>query len=222
MSNNKVARTALISEAVEKMEKNVNKENGLRSANGHLTNDLSNELSDTLRRILKCPLPSGPPPQKPPRTFASNSEISSQPEPKIQQPQRSKTESEIKLKKIENALVKHQKLIFSPNLTARKTSLGNPTANTVERCAGINKNKRRSSDRGTFDQLSCLSDLNCSTRSKSVPYFPVSFSPTSLSTTQKNDDRHIYEDPASLHSPVTSPNKDMEMNSLYYMVSIRN
>lgn len=210
-NDKKLTRTKLISENI----KSVDKENNLRSLNGRLPNDVCNELSDTLKRILKCPLPSGPPPQKPPRTFASHSESLSESESKIKQPQRSKTESEIKLKKIENALAKHQKLVFSPNSTARKISSSASSTNSVEKCAGINKNKRRSSEKCILDQLSCLSDLNCSTQSRSMPYFPAPFCPSS----GKSDDRHIYEDPTSLNSSVSLASREMEVGNLYYMVS---
>ncbi|KAJ4444124.1 hypothetical protein ANN_05913, partial [Periplaneta americana] len=98
-------------------------------------------LTDTLKAALKAPLPSGPPPKKPPRTFAHNSPsqnighhnvsppnitasaidtesgkqlkyVKSALEKvnveKTGKPVRSKTESQIMLKKLENVLLNHQ------------------------------------------------------------------------------------------------------------------
>ncbi|XP_034235043.1 DENN domain-containing protein 2A-like [Thrips palmi] len=91
-------------------------------------------LSATLKAALKAPLPCGPPPKKPPRTFAHNSpkvkspserlnnlkcnpgairsqesscHISVSPPPVIK-PVRSKTESQIMLRKLEDALMNHK------------------------------------------------------------------------------------------------------------------
>ena len=94
-------------------------------------------LTDTLKAALKAPLPSGPPPKKPPRTFAHNTpppnnagqhivSVPSAIEPvsnkdslehvkftnsaseKTVKPIRSKTESQIMLKKLEHVLLNHQ------------------------------------------------------------------------------------------------------------------
>ena len=94
-------------------------------------------LTDTLKAALKAPLPSGPPPKKPPRTFAHNTpppnnagqhsvSLPSATEPvsnkdslervkftssvseKTVKPVRSKTESQIMLKKLERVLLNHQ------------------------------------------------------------------------------------------------------------------
>lgn len=94
-------------------------------------------LTDTLKAALKAPLPSGPPPKKPPRTFAHNTPppynadqhsvslpSATQPVSKMDslehvkftssalektvKPIRSKTESQIMLKKLERVLLNHQ------------------------------------------------------------------------------------------------------------------
>ena len=94
-------------------------------------------LTDTLKAALKAPLPSGPPPKKPPRTFAHNTpppnnagqhsvSLPSATQPvsnkdslehvkftssalqKTVKPIRSKTESQIMLKKLERVLLNHQ------------------------------------------------------------------------------------------------------------------
>ncbi|PSN51775.1 hypothetical protein C0J52_05278 [Blattella germanica] len=129
--------------------------NGVKCENGDVplgeatTNDHSGNgnvaLTDSLKAVLKSPLPPGPPPKKPPRTFAHNvlSAKSSSPQnvpsatasamdaastkdthrhvkftksasadiakvEKTGKPVRSKTESEIKLKKLESVLLNHQ------------------------------------------------------------------------------------------------------------------
>lgn len=94
-----------------------------------------NSISNTLKKVLSSPLPSGPPPKKPPRTFAHTSESTSTPDSPtsnshaakgsssddlanlqgesltchkpIVRPVRSKTESQIMLKKLEIALSNH-------------------------------------------------------------------------------------------------------------------
>jgi hypothetical protein len=104
------------------------------------TNDAS--LTDTLKAALNAPLPAGPPPKKPPRTFAHNTpqpdnagqhsvsmpsaieavsnkdlpqhekyfKIASEEmnDQKAVKPVRSKTESQIMLKKLESVLLNHQ------------------------------------------------------------------------------------------------------------------
>jgi len=94
-------------------------------------------LTDTLKAALKAPLPSGPPPKKPPRTFAHNTpppnnagqhsvslpsatqpvsnkdllehvKFTSSASEKTVKPIRSKTESQIMLKKLEHVLLNHQ------------------------------------------------------------------------------------------------------------------
>jgi hypothetical protein len=94
-------------------------------------------LTDTLKAALKAPLPSGPPPKKPPRTFAHNTpspdnagqhnvsmpsaiqpvsnedslqhvKFTNSASEKIVKPIRSKTESQIMLKKLERVLLNHE------------------------------------------------------------------------------------------------------------------
>lgn len=110
-------------------------------------------LTDTLKAALKAPLPSGPPPKKPPRTFAHNTpppnnagqhsvSLPSATEPvsnkdslehvkftssaskKTVKPVRSKTESQIMLKKLERVLLNHQQgtgaVVLKPRSPAAK------------------------------------------------------------------------------------------------------
>lgn len=132
-------------------ENNCKVTNDIKSENGQESQEmLQNEatssgitLTDTLKAALKAPLPSGPPPKKPPRTFAHNTsspdsagentfmpsatttsaieEVSNLSQhinitknasekenvEKIVKPVRSKTESQIMLKKLESVLLRH-------------------------------------------------------------------------------------------------------------------
>lgn len=250
VDNRRPVKSKLATEGVKKIENNVNKENKFLSVDNRTVGDISDDLSDTLKRVLRSPLPPGPPPKKPPRTFTSTKPVNGTTSgrsaeirrgnnnenvitgnstdeehrsslSRMPQPIRSKTESEIKLKKIENALLRH-KLALSPKLTARKVSTS-PLDSKIEKCAGINKNRRRSSDKGSLAQLSsCLQDMSCATRSKSVQYTSVPFVPVSAGQSLPlYDDRHIYEDPNELNSSLTAVGKDVQDSSLYYAVSSR-
>lgn len=116
---------------------NRNVKSSIKEKNKNISED--NVISNTLKKVLSSPLPSGPPPKKPPRTFAHTSEWKSTPNsptsnklsptakvsssddlvnlqvervnltgPKpIVKPVRSKTESQIMLKKLEIALSNH-------------------------------------------------------------------------------------------------------------------
>jgi hypothetical protein len=110
-------------------------------------------LTDTLKAALKAPLPSGPPPKKPPRTFAHNTlspdnagkcsvpvpsaiesvsnkellqnvKLTNSASGKTVKPVRSKTESQIMLKKLERVLLNHQQgtggLVLRPKSPAVK------------------------------------------------------------------------------------------------------
>lgn len=102
-----------------------------KTAHNHSESNTS-PLHTELKQVLSSPLPSGPPPKKPPRTFAHNfkyspdSEFNSR-EPcpnngkayphapsslpsSTMRPIRSKTESQIMLKKLEHVLNQHQNL----------------------------------------------------------------------------------------------------------------
>lgn len=113
----------------------------------------SHTLSNTLKKVLSSPLPSGPPPKKPPRTFAHtvewNTETPDDKKPRtelclhsnddlslklsksenfnkqIVRPLRSKTESQIMLKKLEVALQKHkqQGKIVEPKIDKNEVCL---------------------------------------------------------------------------------------------------
>lgn len=118
-----------------KQSKNCNVKNSIKEKNTNISED--NVFSNTLKKVLSSPLPSGPPPKKPPRTFAHTSEWKSTPNSPtsnkvsptskvsssddlvnlqvervtghkpIVKPVRSKTESQIMLKKLEIALSNH-------------------------------------------------------------------------------------------------------------------
>lgn len=112
-----------------------NVKSSMKEKNTNISED--NCVSNTLKKVLSSPLPSGPPPKKPPRTFAHTSEWKSTPNSPtsnkhsptakvsssddlvnlqvervtghkpIVKPVRSKTESQIMLKKLEIALSNH-------------------------------------------------------------------------------------------------------------------
>lgn len=202
----------------KKVESSVNKENVRKYSPGKLTNSqIYDELSDTLKRVLRSPLPPGPPPKKPPRTFTAKpiniglveerkENIFPIPIPVMLKPVRSKTESEIMLKKIENALRRHQNPT-SPLLSVRKVSA--PDCRT-EKYAMIYKNGRKSVDRsGT---LELRQNLTNGTQSATQPR-------TGTSQSLPEADSHIYEDPKAIISSDESPTSEERLqNSLYYMV----
>lgn len=208
-------------ETPKKIENSVNKENVRRYSPGHSANpQIYDELSDTLKRVLRSPLPPGPPPKKPPRTFTAkpinNGPVEERKEnifpipiPAIPKPVRSKTESEIMLKKIENALRRHQNPT-SPQLSVRKVSA--PDCRT-EKYAMINKNGRKSVDRSSTLGL-CKHSKNgtrLGTQAK-----------TQTSQLHRDADSHIYDDPRTVTTNDGSPGNDERLrNSLYYMVSMR-
>ncbi|XP_075228892.1 uncharacterized protein LOC142328757 [Lycorma delicatula] len=116
-------------------------------------------LSNTLKAALSAPLPSGPPPKKPPRTFAhfvskdvsrssndsSNTDIEKQCVLKtnsasgirqnansndiLNKPVRSKTESQIMLKKLENYLSNHLQNTNGNSKSFKKSKFSNLTVN---------------------------------------------------------------------------------------------
>lgn len=138
-----------------KQSKNCNVKNSIKEKNKNISED--NVFSNTLKKVLSSPLPSGPPPKKPPRTFAHTSEWKSTPNSPtsnkvsptskvsssddlvnlqvervtghkpIVKPVRSKTESQIMLKKLEIALSNHHqqgRLLESKNEGKQNTPKG--------------------------------------------------------------------------------------------------
>ncbi|XP_054275648.1 uncharacterized protein LOC128994857 [Macrosteles quadrilineatus] len=115
---------------------------------------VDDKLSSTLKKVLKTPLPPGPPPKKPPRTFAHFTERSCDINSgtssirlstddinldlgKIDssctlKPIRSKTESQIMLKKLEMALHNHktQGKILEPKSEKKQLSLSKESMNS--------------------------------------------------------------------------------------------
>lgn len=202
----------------KKVESSINKENVKKYSPGKLANSQNyDDLSETLKRVLRSPLPPGPPPKKPPRTFTAKplnhglveerkENIFPIPIPVMPKPVRSKTESEIMLKKIENALRRHQNPT-SPQLSVRKVSA--PDCRT-EKYAMINKNGRKSVDRSSTLEL-CRNSTN-GIRSGTQ-------SNTGTSQSRRQTDNHIYEDPKTVVSSDGSPSSEERLrSSLYYMV----
>lgn len=114
----------------------IDEETFMNSKSALISGDIS---VDTLKKVLKEPLPLGPPPKKPPRIFASDSPNPNPPKKSPSKagklindskfklknfgsnknkPHRSKEESKLMLDKIENALNKHKSTgkILSPRL----------------------------------------------------------------------------------------------------------
>lgn len=142
-----------------RQSKNFKVKSSIKEKNINISED--NVFSNTLKKVLSSPLPSGPPPKKPPRTFAHTSEWKSTPNSPtskklsptaikvsssddlvglnlqvdrvnghkpIVKPVRSKTESQIMLKKLEIALSNHHQ---QGRLLESKTSEGNNLVNNV-------------------------------------------------------------------------------------------
>uniref|UniRef100_A0A1B6L405 UDENN domain-containing protein n=1 Tax=Graphocephala atropunctata TaxID=36148 RepID=A0A1B6L405_9HEMI len=181
-------------------------------------------LSSTLKKVLRSPLPSGPPPKKPPRTFAhitdctenistplfsesqkivgvSTDDINLESErvsgdKQLIKPIRSKTESQIMLKKLEIALLNHQqqgkilqpttnkKLNLAINNSENESMTGNPSGSSHEMIA-IRKCSlpdtpssadKYSSSSGCFGVLSCSNsmDLMKSSHIYDIPFEPKS------------------------------------------------
>lgn len=239
----RILKSKFVADGSKKVENNINKENKHLLMNNKAFNDISDDLSDTLKRVLRSPLPPGPPPKKPPRTFTSTKSVIGSifsPSTGIQydinnknsnvishrisenhrcllsdvsQPIRSKTESEIKLRKIENVLLKH-KLALSPTSNRKVSTSPN---NKVDNYASINKNRRRSTEKGIVVSLSsCVNDLNCATKSSSVHYSSPAYG--SNQSLPQFSDSHIYDDPNGLNSS-SSSSKEVHGSSLYYMVN---
>lgn len=151
-------------------------------------------LSATLKEALKAPLPCGPPPKKPPRTFAHNSpkvkspserinnlksnpgaiktpevscHISVSPPPVIK-PTRSKTESQIMLRKLEDALMNHKSSprgAQSPTSPADKSirqgSLSPPGNSATSGYPGGMNSQNKICTPTHAARSGCLSSLNC-------------------------------------------------------------
>lgn len=177
--------------------------------------ELYDELSDTLKRVLSAPLPPGPPPKKPPRTFisAGPAEIpngskfnDSRQIDKIPKLSRSKTESEIMLQKIENALLKHHENAFAIKEGNNKTDIKENGANK-----GQDTVKR-------YDMnMSCFSSASPSDNDMYVKNANTCFKPSNAAISSRKSIDHIYEDPNCILN--TSPGQGVADSKLYYMVS---
>ncbi|XP_047097212.1 uncharacterized protein LOC124711272 [Schistocerca piceifrons] len=150
-----------------------------------LSNNCALELTDSLRVALKSPLPQGPPPKKPPRTFAHSPATKSKVQEKVIQfsatkennasrpvpskPQRSRTEPLLMLKKLEDALITHQQkgiAVITPRV---------PSANSTDQDRGTSGSRASVAQSPAVVQpppvvaetssvlSNCLSSLNCAT-----------------------------------------------------------
>lgn len=170
----------------------------------------------SIKEVLKSPLPKGPPPKKPPRTFAHNiksttsqlvcrttssdsemnspeekqtkshlakSNSSSINESKVHRPIRSKTESQIMLKKLEIALLNHQHGVLSCNSNINNKEEKEDLAKDIERQTRSRHNKLQTSNRRTSldddiiignEESSfspsglCFRSLNCSSSNETI------------------------------------------------------
>ncbi|KAE8742896.1 hypothetical protein FOCC_FOCC011514 [Frankliniella occidentalis] len=151
-------------------------------------------LSATLKAALKAPLPCGPPPKKPPRTFAHNSPTvkntvdnfnnvksnssairnfdpschDSVSPPPIVKPVRSKTESQIMLRKLENALMNHktspkgsQSPVSPVESSGREGSLSPPGNNALPAHSLGSSGQNKMCTPTHAARSGCLSSLNC-------------------------------------------------------------
>lgn len=152
------------------------------------------ELSATLKAALKAPLPVGPPPKKPPRTFAHGSPSVKNPleeatsvkcnssaikisdrsrhtsvsPPPIAKPVRSKTESQIMLRKLEDALMSHKtpprgaQSPSSPDeISVRPGSLSPPGNGGVPGYSPGTNSQNKLCTPTHAARSGCLSSLNC-------------------------------------------------------------
>lgn len=243
----RIIKSKYATDGIKRAENSVNKENKKTFVYNKMSSDkINDDLSDTLKRVLRSPLPPGPPPKKPPRTFTakpiSNNNSTSLKcsnnafiindknlndrnechfTSGIPRPIRSKTEPEIMLKKIENALLKHQKFALSANLNIRKPSYS--LDSKPEKYAEINKSRRRTSDRGIIESsmpnstLNPLDTNNAEQKTDSCS-LNVHFSDTVVPSIRKEIDNHIYEDPNEIRTSQSSPTNEILTSSLYYMV----
>uniref|UniRef100_A0A8D8YHJ7 Suppression of tumorigenicity 5 protein n=2 Tax=Cacopsylla melanoneura TaxID=428564 RepID=A0A8D8YHJ7_9HEMI len=141
-----------------------------------------------LKKVLSSPLPPGPPPKKPPRTFAHNYKYSPDNEfnstqkgcsatvkvypnapsslpSSTMRPIRSKTESQIMLKKLENVLKQHQ-----PN-SSELSNIENNSTNSNLRKGAKDPIKRYGMCLGLLESEKLIGSLNCNKVSKEEPVY---------------------------------------------------
>lgn len=145
-----------------------------------LTGNCALELTDSLRVALKSPLPQGPPPKKPPRTFAHSPATKSKVQERVSQfsatketnnashpvpskPQRSRTEPLLMLKKLEDALITHQQkgiAVITPRVPL-VSSTDQDRLNSGSRAAVVQAPPVEAESSSVLSN--CLSSLNCAT-----------------------------------------------------------
>uniref|UniRef100_A0A1B6EAM3 UDENN domain-containing protein n=1 Tax=Clastoptera arizonana TaxID=38151 RepID=A0A1B6EAM3_9HEMI len=213
--------------------------------------NLKNGRKNVENEVLQSPLPKGPPPKKPPRTFAhnvgstssspslSNPELAIDNEKEvkpgsvvsrntltnktIQKPVRSKTESQIMLKKIEIALLNHQKGVINSNFKSRNSSRHDliPSGcheqhfNTVHRRSSLEKEKSITNDEVSkiFSNL-CMKSLNCSSSNstKISNIYESPFEPKSTFFANETMPPKIMDSNRDLSEPNTNFNKQLFSN----------
>lgn len=166
----------------------------LAKSSSRKTNHSHSESSDSnndvgfhpdLRQVLSSPLPSGPPPKKPPRTFAHNLKYSPDNEFNSQEvcsvksntnaplslpsstmrPIRSKTESQIMLKKLENVLKQH------PNLSNESTIRENPSKSKPPEKGSKDPTKRYGLCLALQESERLMVSLSCNKITKEEPVY---------------------------------------------------
>ncbi|KAL1456370.1 hypothetical protein WDU94_001103, partial [Cyamophila willieti] len=170
-----------------------------------------------LKKVLSSPLPPGPPPKKPPRTFAHNYKYSPDNEfnstqksstntnvkvypnapsslpSSTMRPIRSKTESQIMLKKLENVLKQHQ-----PNLI-NQSNIENNSNNSIIKKGAKDPIKRYGMCLGLLESERLIGSLNCNKVNKEEPVY------------------------ADVSTTINKNKKDLSIKSqaLHYMVSLQ-
>ncbi|RZF33591.1 hypothetical protein LSTR_LSTR009047 [Laodelphax striatellus] len=148
--------------------------------NNNVTPKVDNSPNSQLQSLLNAPLPTGPPPKKPPRTFAhslrknfdsKNAIESTNSHSKLKsevKPVRSKTESQIMLKKLENYLLAQEKKVVDTPLKPPR----DPRSQKLEDCKttpNLNRCLPSTPDNNTCAKPSdshndlkfCFNILNC-------------------------------------------------------------
>lgn len=191
-----------------------------------------NSLSDTLKSALKKPLPSGPAPKKPPRTFQhaltpskndSFLHLTKDIKEKLniceEKPPRKKTDHKYMLNKLETAL-KNNKLrarrAIQPTTSA--TTSGEDSDDSL-----LYHSKAQKNDLNThFSSFNCLQSLNCTNNN---PYGKIKEPTTSTSSFFVNFKEPVYAEPFHFQAggidigKIRQETNQKQRNSLYYMVS---
>lgn len=200
--------------------------------------EITDNLTDTLKAALKQPLPIGPPPKKPPRTFAHTPRNNGEKPQKIElksefsdklnelvsshkkEPEvktKIKSDPKLMLQKLENALLSNR--IRSPKLPKK---LKNPVENGAKA-----QNLMPSNDYTTEPQKNnvlpnCLASLNCSTARQSYSQVPTLDSKSTFFVPNSREEP-IYAEPFEYQvkeSPESSSKFSTISRSVHYLVRI--